>query len=54
MSLFQIEGEEVIEKVVGPGGSSAQIYLNKKYVGRRVKVVILSDNGEKGDVEANA
>lgn len=44
MAVFQIEGEEVIDKTVGPGGSSAQIYLNKKYVRRKVKVVILSEN----------
>ncbi len=51
MAIFQIEGEEVIEKIVGPGGTSAQIYLHKKYTGRRVKVVILSNNGVEADAE---
>lgn len=47
MAVFQIEGEEVIDKTVRPRtGSSAQIYVHKKYAGRRVKVVILSDNGD--------
>lgn len=48
MAVFQIEGEEVIDKTVRPrtSGSSSQIYLHKKYTGRRVKVVILSDNGD--------
>ena len=52
MSLFQIEGEEVIDKTVRPriSGSSSQIYLHKKYAGRRVKVVILSDNGDASQV----
>ena len=47
MAVFQIEGDEVIDKTVRPRtcGSSAQIYIHKKYTGRRVKVVILSDNG---------
>ncbi len=50
MGLFQIEGEEVIEKVVRnrPRGSSAQIYLHKKYAGRHVKVVILPQKNNKG------
>lgn len=48
MAVFQIEGEEIIDKTVRPRrrGSSAQIYLHKKYTGRRVKVVILQDNGD--------
>ena len=48
MAVFQIEGEEVIDKLVGhrTSGSSSQIYLHKKYAGRRVKVVILSNNGD--------
>ncbi len=48
MAVFRIEGEEVIDKTVRPriSGSSAQIYVHKKYAGRRVKVVILSDNGD--------
>ena len=47
MAVFQIEGEDIIDKIVRPRthGSSAQIYIHKKYTGRRVKVVILSDNG---------
>lgn len=47
MAVFKIEGEEVIDKTVRPRtGSSAQIYVHKKYAGRRVKVVILTDNGD--------
>lgn len=52
MAIFQIEGEEIIDKTVRPriGGSSAQIYIHKKYTGKRVKVVILSGNGDGSQV----
>ncbi len=45
MSIFQIEGEEVIEKVVGPGKFSGQIYVHKKYIGKLVKIVFPSNSG---------
>ena len=40
MALFNIEGEEVIEKEVGNGGDSGRIYVNKKYIGKTVKIII--------------
>jgi len=54
MALFQIEGEELIEKEVGKQGEMGRIYLHKKYIGQLVKIVILKkeisgDNGG-GDV----
>ncbi|MDP2754625.1 MAG: DUF2080 family transposase-associated protein [Nitrospirota bacterium] len=53
MAIFQIEGEEVIEKEVGNGGESGRIYINKKYIGLNVKIVIPSglrgNGGVKGD-----
>lgn len=41
MALFQIEGEELIEKEVGKQGEMGRIYLHKKYIGQLVKIVIL-------------
>lgn len=45
MAIFQLEGEEVIEKEVGNGGESGRIYINRKYIGRTVKIVIPPDTG---------
>jgi len=41
MAVFQVEGEELIEKEVGKQGDSGRIYVHKKYIGQRVKIVIL-------------
>lgn len=51
MSIFKLEGEEVIEKEVGNGGESGRIYVHKKYIGLNVKIVIPPDTkleGERG------
>jgi len=40
MSKFEIEGEEVIEKTVSDVGT---IYGFKRFVGRKVKVVVLAE-----------
>lgn len=36
---FTISGEEVIEKVVKPGGSTGRVYLPLPWVGKRVKII---------------
>lgn len=36
---FTISGEEVIEKVVKPGGSAGRVYLPCHWVGKRVKII---------------
>jgi len=41
MAVFQIEGEELIEKEVGDAGGSGRIYLNRKYIGQNVKIIIM-------------
>ncbi len=51
MAIFQLEGEEVIEKEVGNGGDSGRIYINKKYIGMNVKIVIPSGPGGKAGVQ---
>lgn len=40
MAVFQIEGEELIEKEVGDAGGSGRIYIKKKYIGQNVKIII--------------
>ncbi len=40
MAVFQIEGEELIEKEVGNAGGSGRIYINKKYIGQNIKIII--------------
>lgn len=49
MAIFQLEGEEVIEKEVGNGGESGRIYINKKYIGLTVKIVIPPDTVLRGN-----
>lgn len=44
MAIFQIEGEELIEKEVGRQGDVGRIYLHKKYIGQRVKIIILNNH----------
>lgn len=51
MAIFQLVGEEVIEKEVGNGGESGRIYINKKYIGLTVKIVIPSGLGGNGEVQ---
>ena len=40
MAVFQIEGEELIEKEVGDAGGSGRIYIHRKYIGQNVKIII--------------
>ena len=37
----QMEGFEVIEKVAEPGGNSGRIYVPKKWIGKKVRAVLL-------------
>lgn len=47
MTTFTIEGEELIKKNVGDGGTSGRIYVPKKWVGQEVAIVLL---GKRKDV----
>lgn len=48
MAIFQIEGEELIEKEVGRQGDVGRIYLHKKYIGRIVKIIIQKKDEDVG------
>jgi putative transposon-encoded protein len=38
---IEVKGYEVIEKRVNATGSSGRVYVPKKWVGKRVKVILL-------------
>lgn len=38
---MQMEGYEVIEKIAERGGNSARIYVPKKWIGKKVRVVLI-------------
>ena len=38
---MQMEGFEVIEKVAESSGNSGRIYVPKKWIGKRVRVVLI-------------
>lgn len=38
---FKVEGREATEKIVKEGGSSGRIYLPKKWIGRKVVIILL-------------
>ena len=38
---MQMEGYEVIEKVAESSGNSGRIYVPKKWIGKKVRVVLL-------------
>jgi putative transposon-encoded protein len=40
-SSITIEGYQMIEKTVGKSGNSGYIYAPQKWVGKRVKIVLL-------------
>jgi putative transposon-encoded protein len=41
MTIFTIEGEELIKKKVVDKGTTGGLYLPKKWVGREVAIVLL-------------
>jgi len=48
IATFVVEKvEEVIEREVGNGGGSGRIYVPKEWVGRTVKIVLLSESNRK-------
>lgn len=40
-----IKGEEMVERTVGKSGNSGYLYVPVKWVGRRVKIILM-DKGE--------
>jgi len=38
---MQMEGFEVVEKVAEAGGNSGRIYVPKKWIGKKVRAVLL-------------
>lgn len=38
---MQMEGYEVVEKIAERGGNSARIYVPKKWVGKKVRAVLI-------------
>jgi len=40
---MRMEGYEVVEKVAEKGGNSARIYVPKKWVGKRVRAVLIEE-----------
>ena len=38
---MEMEGFEIIEKTVEPSGTSARIYLPKKWIGKKVRAVLI-------------
>ena len=38
---IQVEGYEVLEKVVKPAGNTGRIYLPKGWEGKKVKIILL-------------
>lgn len=38
---MQMEGFEVVEKVAETGGNSGRIYVPKKWIGKKVRAVLL-------------
>ena len=38
---IQMEGYEVIEKIAERGGNSARIYVPKKWIGKKVRAVLI-------------
>ena len=47
---FEVFGEEMVEKVVKLSGNSGRVYLPPDWVGSRVKIIRIADNGEKIDI----
>ena len=43
MTTFTIEGEELIKKKVADGGTSGRVYVPKKWVGKKVAIVLLEE-----------
>jgi putative transposon-encoded protein len=39
----ELKGYEVIERVASKGGNSARIYVPKKWVGKKVKIVLVEE-----------
>ena len=39
--LMQMHGFEVVEKVAEAGGNSGRIYVPKKWIGKKVRAVLL-------------
>lgn len=40
---IKMEGFEVVEKVAEKGGNSARIYVPKKWVGKKVRAVLIEE-----------
>lgn len=38
-----VEGYQVVDARVGPGGNSGRVYVPKKWIGQNVRVVLLTD-----------
>ena len=38
----QLEGYEVIEKLVQSSGNSGRVYVPKKWIGKKVRVVLIA------------
>ena len=38
---MQMEGFEVVEKVADKGGNSARIYVPKRWIGKKVRVILI-------------
>jgi len=38
---MQLEGYEVVEKIAERGGNSARIYVPKKWIGKKVRAVLI-------------
>ena len=41
--FMQMEGYEVVEKVAEKGGNSARIYVPKRWVGKKVRAVLIEE-----------
>ena len=40
---MELEGFEVVEKVAEKGGNSARIYLPKKWIGKKVRAILMEE-----------
>lgn len=40
---IKMEGFEVVEKIAEKGGNSARIYVPKKWVGKKVRAVLIEE-----------
>lgn len=40
MAVFQVEGDQLIRKVVKPHGKSGRVYLEGKYTGQEIIIIL--------------